>query len=212
MATIQEIFGTLHIPDRLAIHMYRVAGVGLLVADHVLIKSEVDRTALSRVLLIHDVGNLVKMDDLSTEEIKHRDELVERFGTCDDHKLSSRVAEGLGFSSRELALLNAKVFVNNAAIVASDDLTLKIGAYADQRVTSEGLTSLLSRLLEAKDRYRDRPGTSMNREDTDSNIQFAVEIERQIFNQTDGLHPEDITNDSVAEYIQSLPSFDMDSL
>ena len=168
---------------------------------------ELRETTLDRVLLVHDLGNLVKVPELPPDSVTVRDSLVETYETDNDHLLSAAIARELGYSEAELELMNAKVFVNNDAVALSSDYTLKIGAYADQRAAPASVDSLLGRLLEAKDRYRDRPGSSMNRPETNHLIERAVEIERQIFEHVSGLEPVDITEDAIQPFTGDLPNY-----
>lgn len=61
MASITDIYIRYGIPEGLRMHMLRVAGI----ADQLLSSwhgSSVERVSLMRVLLLHDIGNIVKMD------------------------------------------------------------------------------------------------------------------------------------------------------
>lgn len=199
---VDALFDQLALPTTLRMHMYRVTALGLAVADASTVAVNVN--ALRRVLLVHDLGNLVKMDELDADARAVRDKMTAEYGS-DDHAISEGIAQELGFDAYELDLLRRKVFINNADVQQSNDFTLKIAAYADQRVTPDGIDSLLGRLLEAKDRYVARPGSSMNRPDTNRNIELALEIERQLTAHS-GVAVYDIGEANARPFLDSLPS------
>lgn len=209
MASITDIYKNYGVPEGLQMHMLRVAGI----ADQVLSTwhgPNVDRKRLMRVLLLHDMGNIVKMDpgpDESERTRAVREEYISKFGN-DDHRISREIANKLGFSHEELTLMDGKVFIRNDETVTSEDYARKIGAYADQRAAPGGVNPLLIRLREAQHRYRDKPGSSMNNPRTEMLIQHALEIEKQIMKHCN-LEPEDITDVSVAPFIERLRKFEI---
>lgn len=205
--TITDIYERYGIPEALQMHMFRVAGI----ADQVLSAwhgPSVDRKTLMRVLLLHDMGNIVKMDhepDETQEAQTVRATYIAKFGT-DDHRVSREIAKELGLSDEEISLMDGKVFIRNDETVSSHDYARKIGAYADQRAAPGGVTPLIMRLREAQHRYRDKPESSMNNPRTEMLIACAVEIERQVMEHCH-LEPEDITDATVALFIKDLRTF-----
>jgi len=209
MASITDIYRRYGIPEGLQMHMLRVAAI----ADQVLSAwhgPSVDRESLIRVLLLHDMGNIVKMDHEHYESprmLAVREEYMSKFGK-DDHRVSLEIAKELGLSGKELALMDGKVFIRNDETVASKDYARKIGAYADQRAAPDGVSILLIRLREAQHRYRDKPGSSMNNPRTEMLIECALQIEKQLMEHCD-LKPEDITDASVAPFLERLRTFEI---
>lgn len=130
-----------------------------------------------------------------------------RFGK-DDHRASREIAKELGLSDKELTLMDGKIFTRNDETLASQDYARKIGAYADQRAAPDGVYSLLKRLREAQRRYRDKLGSSMNNPKTEMLIECAQEIEKQLMEYCD-IKPEDITDTSVAPFIERLRTFEI---
>ena len=188
MRTIQEVYRTYYVPRNLQLHMLRVASVAMQIL-HYWVGPGINERRILRVLLLHDIGNIVKME-LTEEDAKSlgvdlavlvhkKKEFINRYGT-DDHVVSLEIARQLGLTETELDLMAAKVFINNENIMASTNYEVKISAYADQRVAPNGVLPLMERLLEAKRRYKNKPGTSMNNPRTDLLIQCAEEIERQV--------------------------------
>ena len=192
-----EIYNKYGIPENLQMHMLRVAACCKLITDNWEgNKLKVD--SLFKVLLFHDMGNIVKIskDEFSDNIFQeNRKKYFELYGN-DDHKVSQAIAVELGFTDYELYLMNEKVFVNNENILKGEDYQVKIGAYCDQRVAPDNIMLLLERLMEAKLRYKDKPGSSMNNPKTDLLIDCAVKIEKQIM-EFCSINPEDINDDSI---------------
>lgn len=216
MATVSQIYAKYGIPGGLRMHMLRATAVGKLICDHWRGEDIGERT-LTRVLLLHDLGNIVKIDSNSLGEKDFasggslelfetvRDRFLQRFG-LDDHKISEAIGEEIGLTTDELDLMARKVFVRNDETLASDNFTLKIGAYADQRVAPNGIVGLLERLLEAKERYSNKPGSSMNNPRTDMLIHCAEQIEAQIMSRCT-LKASEITDDRAHPVIHQLESY-----
>lgn len=207
MKTIVDIYDDFGIPQGLQIHMLRVAGI----AEQILSVwngPKVDRTSLIRVLLVHDIGNIVKMskDDCPTDRcMSFRNRFLEKFG-YDDHRVSKEIGKELGLNDNEIDLMDGKIFIQNDETLKSNNFSRKIGAYADQRTAPNGIISLLERLREAQWRYRDKPGSSMNNPRTEMLIDCAVQIEKQIMRYC-MLNPNDITDSSVSPFIENLRLF-----
>jgi len=216
MRTIEEIFKEYRTPLNLQRHMYRVAGIAQLIINH-WNGPVIDRNRIIRVLLLHDIGNIVKVDfdkfPQSLEEEKYnvkywrivQTEYIEKYGK-DDHAVSAAIAKEVGLSPKELKLMDSKIFIKNDIIVRSSDYNLKISAYADQRAAPNSVLPILERLLEAKERYKDKPGTSMNNPKTDLLIECAVKLEKQVVRYCN-IKPQDITDCSITSEIQKLKHF-----
>ncbi len=163
---------------------------------------------MTRVLLVHDIGNIVKAGE--PDPSSQREDFVRRYGS-NDHAASRQIGAELGLTPAELDLMDAKVFVRNAETVNSSDYTLKVAAYADQRVAPSGVEALMQRLKEAEGRYRDRPGSSMNNPRTPELVQCASEIEKQVLTHAD-LEANAIHNSAIGPYVATLKSVDLDRL
>lgn len=82
---IIEIYNKYHLPDNLQMHMLRVAASSNLIIDN-WNGPEIDKEAIIRVCLLHDMGNMVKIpEDFSDDEkfVKIRRKYFERYGTKD---------------------------------------------------------------------------------------------------------------------------------
>lgn len=207
MTNISDIYRRYGIPDGLQMHMLRVAAI----ADQILSRwhgPSINHESLKRVLLIHDMGNIVKMDPELDESEQARvvcEGYISKFGK-NDHRISLEIARELRLTGEELTLMDGKIFIRNDETMASQDYARKIGAYADQRAAPGAVNPLLIRLREAQRRYRDKPGSSMNNPRTDMLIECAVKIEKQVMEHCN-LEPDDITDDSVAPFIENLRTF-----
>lgn len=217
MPTITEVYDDYAVPQNLRDHMLRVAAIGELIFEN-WTGPDLDRRSVLRVLLLHDTGNFVKMDaedvrdslpeNVSVELFEDlREKYTREFGQ-DDHAISEAIARDIGLSDREINLMQQKVFMKNDETASSEDWEAKIGAYADQRVAPDGVMSLEARLQEAKERYEDNPGSSMNNPRTDEMIEYAHTIESQVMKQC-AINPGEITDDVLNPVIRELKSFEI---
>lgn len=195
--------------------MLRAATVGALVCDN-WNGPEINKEDIIAVLLIHDLGNIVKMDfdseiglKLIGDEAKRADywkkvkkEIIEKYGN-DDHIVSEKIADELKISERLKFILKNKVFNNNEFIVKSNDWEIKIAAYADQRIGPFGVLTLKERFRELNERYAQRENKNTNNPKLDVFINCAFQIEEQVLNNT-SLNPENINDQSIKKYVDSF--------
>jgi hypothetical protein len=211
-----EVYQDLGIPPNLQRHMLRVAGIAEWIAER-WAGPHLNLDLLRRVLLLHDVGNIVKGDyikrpELLEEEahnaphwVRVQEKYIERYGT-DDHVVSRVLAAAVGLTPDELNFMDAKIFIRNDETAMSHDYNLKVAAYADQRVAPFGVLPLETRLREAQQRYRDVPGSSMNNPRTEFLILCAVRIEAQIAAYSRESLSE-LTDQAIQPYIDSLMNY-----
>lgn len=207
MKNILEIYKEYGIPEHLQMHMLRVAACSKKVVDN-WTGEELNIESLYRVLLLHDMGNIVKIakeevDDTTFQIVRKK--YLDLYGK-DDHVISLAIGKELGLNEYELKLMNDKIFINNDNIVQNESYETKIGAYCDQRVAPDCVMSLMGRLNEAKERYKDKPGSSMNNPKTDQLIACADLIEKQIM-QYCNICPDDINDESISENIQFFKGY-----
>ena len=207
MKNILQIYKDYGIPENLQLHMLRVAACSKKIIDN-WTGPHINKNSLYRVLLLHDMGNIVKIpedefDDHVFQSVRKK--YFDLYGK-DDHIVSLVIAKELGLLEHELKLMNDKIFINNEKTLQSDSYEAKIGSYCDQRVAPDGVMPLLERLIEAKERYKDKPGSSMNNTQTDMLIQCATIIEKQIMDKCN-IHPDDITDESVLGNIQFFKDY-----
>ena len=118
--------------------MYRVTGIARLVADNWQGPS-LEIPLLTRVLLLHDIGNMAKIEPDSVSKsdfgpnaslecfLRTREAMIEKFG-LDDHAISAAIGREVGLTINEIDFMNRKIFVRNDETIASADFNLKIAA------------------------------------------------------------------------------------
>ena len=209
MRKVIDIYREYAIPENLQMHMLRVTACSKLIVDN-WHGQKLNEASLYRVLLLHDMGNIVKISgsEISDRNFQQiRKHFIEAYG-YDDHAVSEAIGLELGLSEHEIYIMKNKIFILNDHIVDCQEYELKIGAYCDQRVAPESVMPLLGRLNEAKERYKDKPGSSMNNPKTDYLIQCAVKIEKQVMEYCDIL-PEQINDENISEYIDYFRGYEI---
>ena len=155
---IIQIYEKYHLPQNLQMHMLRVAAISNLIIDN-WNGPKIDKEAITRVSLLHDVGNMVKIQEDFLEDkefIKIRSKYLEEYGPS-DHRISFEIAKNEGLSDNELIILDGKISGKNEETLKSNSYEIKICAYCDQRVAPYGVVGLRERLENAKKRYKDKP-------------------------------------------------------
>ena len=207
---ILEIYNKYHLPENLQMHMLRVAACANLILDNWKGKP-IDRKAITRVSLLHDMGNMVKIpeEEIQDQEFrKIRRKYYEIYGT-NDHEINMLIGKEEGLTDKELEILDGKRSRKNEQTAKSDNYEIKICAYCDQRVAPDGVVSLKERLEDAKKRYKDRPlSVWSNEEKANQLIKWALQIEEQIMKYCN-LNPDDINNQSIQVYIDRLKEYEI---
>ena len=134
-----------------------------------------------------------------------RESIIKRYGKTDTEATLNIVKE-INVSESIIHMIEKKQFVNNKETYLSQDFAIKICAYADQRVSPNGVLSLENRLNEAIIRYRGVENASVNSPNREALIEYAKKIEEQIFKFVHG-KPEDITDAAIQNYIEELKLF-----
>ena len=96
---ILEIYNKYHLPENLQMHMLRVAACSNLIIDN-WNGPDIDKQAIIRVCLLHDMGNMVKIpEDFSKDEefIKIRKEYFDKYGT-NDHEINLEIGKQEGLT------------------------------------------------------------------------------------------------------------------
>lgn len=206
---IIDIYKKYHLPENLQMHMLRVAACANLILDNWNGK-EIDRDAIIRVSLLHDMGNILKIseDSFAEEGFKSlRRKYYEVYGT-NEHELNMEIGRIEGLSEKELTILDGKRSRYNEQTLKSDVYEIKICAYCDQRVAPDGVCSIRERLEDAKVRYKNRPfSVWSNEEKANRLIECSLGIEKQIMDCCK-ICPEDINDESIAEYIENLKQYE----
>ncbi len=206
---ILRIYNKYHLPENLQMHMLRVAACSNLIIDN-WNGPDIDKQAIIRVSLLHDMGNMVKIpEDFSKDEefIKIRKEYFDKYGT-NDHEINLEIGKQEGLTEKELTILDGKRSRKNEETLKSNSYERKICAYCDQRVAPNGVVSIKERLEDAKVRYKNRPlSVWSNEEKANHLIECSLGIEKQIMKHCK-LNPEDINDESIREYIEMLKKYE----
>lgn len=207
---IIDIYNKYYLPENLQMHMLRVAACSNLILDNWK-GHELDRNAILRVSLLHDMGNILKIpeDFINDENFKRiRKKYFEKYGN-NEHELNLEIGKLEGLSERELEILDGKRSRKNEETYKSDSYEIKICAYCDQRVAPDGVVSIKERLEDAKVRYKDKPlSVWSNEEKANYLIECSLGIEKQIMQFCD-IMPENINDKSIAKYIEKLKQYEI---
>lgn len=207
---ILEIYQKYFLPENLQMHMLRVAACSKLIVENWK-GTTIDKDAIIRVCLLHDVGNILKIpEDFSNDEnfIKTRKKYFAKYGT-NDHELNLEIGKIEGLTQKELEILDGKRSRKNEETLVCNSYERKICAYCDQRVAPDGVVSIRERLEDAKIRYKNRPLSVWSDEEKANRLmECSLEIEKQIMQFCD-IKPEDINDESIADYIESLMKYEM---
>ena len=207
---ILEIYNKYHIPENLQMHMLRVAACSNIIMDN-WNGPEIDKKAVTRVCLLHDMGNIVKIpEDFSDDKgfQKTRKKYFDIFGT-NDHEINMEIGKIEGLTKKELEILDGKRSRKNEQTLKSDCYEIKLCAYCDQRVAPDGVESLRERLEDVKKRYKNKPlSVWSNEEKANHLIECALGIEKQVM-ECCTIKPEDINDSSIEQYIQKLKEYEI---
>ena len=206
---ILRIYNKYHLPENLQMHMLRVAACSNLIIDN-WNGPDIDKQAIIRVNLLHDMGNMVKIpENFSKDEefIKIRKEYFDKYGT-NDHEINLEIGKQEGLTEKELTILDGKRSRKNEETLKSNSYERKICAYCDQRVAPNGVVSIKERLEDAKIRYKNKPlSVWSNEEKANHLIECSLGIEKQIMKHCK-LNPEDINDESIRKYIEMLKKYE----
>lgn len=207
---IIEIYNKYYLPENLQMHMLRVAACSNLIIDN-WNGPEIDKEAIIRVSLLHDMGNIVKIpEDFSKDEnfIKTRRKYFEEYGT-NDHKINLEIGKSEGLSDKEIEILDGKRSRKNEETLSSNSYERKICAYCDQRVAPDGVVGIKERLEDAKVRYKNKPlSVWSNEEKANYLIECSLGIEKQIMKYC-GINPEDINDKTIEIYVEKLKEYNI---
>lgn len=207
---IIQIYKKYYLPENLQMHMLRVAACSNLIIDN-WNGPKIDRDAVIRVCLLHDMGNMVKIpEDFSKDKnfTETRRKYFEKYGT-NDHEINLEIGKVEGLSEKEIEILDGKRSRKNKETLNSNSYERKICAYCDQRVAPDGVVGIKERLEDAKVRYKYKPlSVWSNEEKANYLIECSLGIEKQIF-QYCSLKPEDINDETIENYIEKLKEYDI---
>ncbi len=214
-----SIYQAYALPKHLRDHMLRTAALVCWLLDRWKGKDTLDRGKMIKACLLHDIGNIVKgtdekfrmifPDSFSEDSWQYwlnvRKHIGKRYGTT-DIDATLKIASEINVDADVIKLIQEKQFSNNVKTCSESNFEVKICAYADQRISPEGVLSIRDRLSEAKKRQKGIDSSSVNKPNFEELKACALKIEEQIFAYTHG-KPEDITDASIDEYIDEMKRF-----
>lgn len=208
---IIEIYKKYHLPENLQMHMLRVAACSKLIIDN-WNGDKIDKEAIIRVCLLHDMGNMVKIpEDFSEDKqfLEIRKKYFDKYGT-NDHEINLEIGKQERLTEKEIIILDGKRSRKNEETLKSDSYEIKICAYCDQRVAPDGVVGIKERLEDAKVRYKNKPlSVWSNEEKANYLIECSLGIEKQIMEYC-RIKPEDINDNSIERYIEQLRKYEME--
>ncbi|MFA6268302.1 MAG: hypothetical protein WCW13_00535 [archaeon] len=219
--SINKIYEDYFIPLNLRRHMIFTAGV----ADQICnaynkqecnkygCNKSIDAENVIATCLIHDLGNIVKMDFTNSSKnnllealdrnrleffIEKQKEFFTKYGQ-NDTIANNLIAKEIGANKRVIFLLENKEIQKLNKSFWNNDLGLAIFAYSDLRVAPYGVTSMQERLGDFYKRY------NLNKSEvaiahSEKFVKFAKNLEKEIFKNV-LIKPEDITNESIQEFV-----------
>lgn len=210
---ISEIYKKYPINKGLQEHMLRVAAVAKMVCGEM---KQVDANLVLSACLLHDVGNLAKinfslpaMDQHFTPEgveyWKKEQEKMWQEISKDEYTVTEHILRDIGVCEGVIkAVLNielAKILESTPEQTVED----KIIMYADLRVGLHGIISVEERMNDIKARYVPERYSA---EFVDDAKELLLDIEAKLFVDA-SIVPEDITDASTAEMQKELLNFDI---
>ena len=216
--TAAALYRRLEIPPNLQRHMLRVAAVATLVWRHWR-GDKLDGARVIRVLLLHDLGNIVKCDYQAMPEMLEEEQpnvahwrqvqrrYLARFGP-DAALATSTLAHACGLDGRERALLAGMDFWRTREASKGDDYEVMLAAYADHRVSPFGVVSQRARFAEAVARYQTTPDSPMSTPRAQRLIACGYHIEERLFEHC-SLLPSAIDDAAIAPLLPGLREVDL---
>lgn len=200
---VSKVYEEYEIPRNLQKHMLRTAGVAKLIMENWK-GPELNQDDVMTTMLVHDLGNIAKMD---VENKEFKKNFIQRYGN-DDHIATYNIVKEIGLKSRVLGLILNHIFPNNERTADVEDYELKICTYSDQRVAPFGVVSLDERFEDLKERY---PGAEDRYPRTEQLIEAAHQIEEQVLERTT-LQASDITEKKVSGYFDNLGERELETV
>lgn len=213
--TIQEAYERYRVPSILQTHMYWVTAMAVYVSDHLLDPTQVRRDFLIAACLLHDMGNIVKFDldktpDSHIQEHKEywrkvQQEVKALYGD-NEGVATVAMAREITQNGELLTLLGMSGLTKIMRAHESNDMTIKIFRYADERISPKGVVTVDERYDDIAKRYRGRDHPLADTKYLAQRRRIVQEIEKKI--QTASLISlQSITTDMLDSYVRKLTTF-----
>jgi broad specificity phosphatase PhoE/uncharacterized protein (UPF0147 family) len=208
----KQIYEKYSVPTNVRRHMIQVAAVAELLCEKS--KKKTNKEDIIAAALIHDLGNIVKMNFDDKEKIKLLDlndrkqlsflrikqkEFLQRYGS-NDGMANQKIVEEIGVNQKVNYLFKHKALERETDQKWKNNLDLMIFTYADLRVAPNGVTTLKNRLAEFAKRY-DLKSDKKKWEYSQAFCIFADDLEKTLFKNL-LIKPKDITTLSIKKYFE----------
>ncbi|MBU0576789.1 HD domain-containing protein [Patescibacteria group bacterium] len=211
---ISDLYQDYNILPELQLHMRRVAGVAAQICDG-FTGPPVNKSLIISACLLHDMGNIIKFDLTKyTQYLKPKglvywqniqNRYLKKYGS-NEHLATLMILDELAVSPQVHEYVAAINLTYARENYLNSDFGKKICEYADNRVSPQGVTSQKTRLYDLAARYRTNHHDDLEYEPWEKLYQYCQQIEQQIFVHCD-ISPDEITNESVSDTIDSLKNF-----
>jgi HD superfamily phosphodiesterase len=213
MAQILDVYEKYKVMPQLQEHQFRVAAVAKQIAENMTVP--VDTDSVIKASLLHDIANIIKFDlsvfpEYSEPEgleywKKVQADIISKYGD-EEHQASLKIARELNMSPEILDYLGQVGFEKATENARRQDYETKICAYADMRVSPNGVVSIQGRLDDMEKRYFGKYGKNTpEQQEFDRLIHI---IEGQIF-QKSKIKPADITDESIEPILKNLRAYEI---
>ena len=218
MRIIQDIYSQYKIPPNLQLHMYRVAAIGQYIADHLRADVKVDKDLITKVNLLHDMGNIVKFDfdmyavmGMSAEDVPYwknvQTEFIEKYGK-DEDIATDAIIEELEVEKKVLNILGQHGLLKVRYALENNDFDLKIIRISDSRISPHGVVTLSHRWSDIRRRYANKNHKLNNIAETNERETIEHEIEKQIQEKCT-IDLQKITDADIEPYIETLHDYEI---
>ena len=212
ISSIHELYDRFRIPENLQMHMIMAASAAELICA-AWNGPAIQKDDIVAVLLIHDLGNIVKFHLESEEGVSYlfpddrkkidfwrevKADVVSKYGT-NDNKVTIKMTKELGIAPKLQSLLEELNTVEGAGVYtySQDNWALKICLYTDWRTAPQGIISVKESLDDLLIRYKHNKSTTTR---VTRIFPTMIELENQIFENV-SLKPEQIDNEAIEPYV-----------
>lgn len=213
--TIKDIYEHYHVPPNLALHMYRVAALGAYLAESLTDPMKVRRDFLITGCLLHDIGNIVKFDMGHVHDAFIQDhieyykqvqkEVFNRYGS-DENMATVHIAQEVIKDKELLSLLGMTGLAKIQFAHETDDMTVKLFRYADERISPDGVVTVEERYDDIAKRYAGRDHPLNNAQYLKQRKKLVKEIEEQIQSQCT-IDLQKVSDIDIEQYIEMLHDY-----
>lgn len=213
---VNQIYQRFNIPKNLAMHMLWVTSVGASAIENWR-GTEINKEDIISVLLLHDIGNVIKFElhsrqakNIYTEQELEKlliiqNQMIALYGNNADIANISILKE-IGVSEDIIQLLTNHSFDYLPSLLDSENWNEKIVFYADLRVAPLGIVPLKKRVEDLRERYSHR-NQLWNDTTTYSNwLSWSKGLEKQL-NQQTSIDLEHLTLNDIEQKISDLSTF-----